>query len=65
MAGIQTTEVDARLAKVNVEPYNFVCWQIFRGWTTFKKTTFVRIQKYEHGGQQKFKIQIMFYGKIS
>jgi hypothetical protein len=26
----QTTEVDAELAPVNVEPYNFVCWQIFR-----------------------------------
>jgi hypothetical protein len=45
--------------------HNFLCWQIFRGWTTFNETTYARIQKYEHGGQLKIKINILFYGDNS
>jgi hypothetical protein len=38
---------------------------IFRGWTTFNKITFVRIQKYEHGWRFKVTIHILFYGENS
>jgi hypothetical protein len=59
MVEFWTTEVDAKLAQVNVEPYNFLRWQTFWGWTTFNKTTFARIQKYEHGG--RWMPKFMFY----
>jgi hypothetical protein len=42
-----------------------LCWQIFRGWTTFNEITSARIQKYEHGGQSKVKSNILFYGENS
>jgi len=35
MADDHTSEVEAKLAPINVRPWNFVCWQIFRGSTTF------------------------------
>jgi hypothetical protein len=42
----ETTEVDAKFVPVKMGPWNFVCWQIFRGWTTlFSKTTFVKNKK--------------------
>jgi hypothetical protein len=56
MADVQTFEVDANLAPVNVGPWNFVFCYIFRGLTTFNKTTFAKNEKYEHGGWLKFKI---------
>jgi hypothetical protein len=45
MADVQTSEVDAKLETVNVEPWNFVNWKIFKGWTTFNKTIFVKKKK--------------------
>jgi hypothetical protein len=38
---------------------------LYRGWTTFNKTTFVRILKFEHYGQLKFKLHILLYGENS
>jgi hypothetical protein len=65
MADVQTSEVNAKLAPVTVGPWNVVFWQIFRGWTTFNKTTFAKVQKYEHGGQLIVKIHILLYGQNS
>jgi hypothetical protein len=65
MVEFWTTEVDEKLAQVNVEPYNFLRWQTFWGWTTFNNTTFARIQKYEHGGRLDAKIHVLFYGDNS
>jgi hypothetical protein len=56
---IQTSEVDAKLSPVNVGPWNFACWQIFKGWTTFNKIDFVKNQKYEHGGWLEVKNHIL------
>jgi hypothetical protein len=37
MADVQTSEVDEKLAPLNVGPYNFAYWQIFQWWTTCKR----------------------------
>jgi hypothetical protein len=50
-----------KLVPLNVDPYNFVFWQVFRGRTTFNETTFARIQKYKNGGPLKVKIHVLFY----
>jgi hypothetical protein len=65
MVGFQATEMDAKLAPVNLGPYSFVWRQILRRWTTFYKTTFTRFQKYERGRRLKVKIHILFYGENS
>jgi hypothetical protein len=59
----QTSEVDAKLAPVNVGPWHFVCWQIFK-WTTFNKTTFAKNQKYKHCRKLKVKIQILLWRQL-
>jgi hypothetical protein len=56
---IQISEVDAKLAPVNVWPWTFVFWEIVRGGTTFSKAIFAKNEKYEHGGQLNFKINIV------
>jgi hypothetical protein len=38
---------------------------MFRGSTNFNKATFAKNEKYEHGRQLKFKINILFYGDNS
>jgi len=59
----QTSEVNAKLAPVNMGPWNSVrCLNLIK-WTTFKKTTFARSQKYEYDGRLKFRIHI--YGENS
>jgi hypothetical protein len=40
-------------------PYNFVCWQIFRGWTTFSETTFRKPSNINMAGI--WKLQFTFY----
>jgi hypothetical protein len=35
---------------------------IFKGWTTFIETIFVKNKKYERGGRLKVKLDILFYG---
>jgi hypothetical protein len=61
----QTTEVNAKLAPGHVGPYNFACGQVFRGWTTFNKITFARIQKCERAVRLKVKIHGLFWGENS
>jgi hypothetical protein len=51
-----------KLAPVNVRPWNFICWQIFKSWTTFKKTIFMRNKKTWKCRLVKAK---MFYGDNS
>jgi hypothetical protein len=46
-------------------PWNSVCWLNLKEWTTFKKTTFARSQKYEYDGRLKFRIHILFDGENS
>jgi hypothetical protein len=47
------------------QPRNFVCWQIFTGWTTFNGTTFEKNQKYKRHAWLNLKIHILFYGENS
>jgi hypothetical protein len=42
MTNVETSEVDAKPAPVNVRPLN-VCWSIFKGWTSLSETTYVKI----------------------
>jgi hypothetical protein len=65
MADFQTSEVDAKLAPVNMGPWNFVYWYILKGWTTFNETIFVKNKKYEHGGRLNVKIHSLFCGDNS
>jgi hypothetical protein len=65
MAVVQTSGVEAKLATVNVRPWNFVCWQMFEGWTNITGTIFVKNQKCERGGRLKVKIHVLFYGDNS
>jgi hypothetical protein len=58
MAGVQTSEVDAKLAQFNAGSRNAVFRQIFKEWTTYKKTNVMRNKKYERGRQLKVEIDI-------
>jgi hypothetical protein len=44
---IQTSEVDAKPVPVNVGPWRFICWHIFKGWINFNNTFFVKSRKVE------------------
>jgi hypothetical protein len=64
MGHIQTSEMNAKFLPVNVEPWNFVYWYIFKGKTTFNETISVKTIKYECGVRLKVKI-IFFLGDNS
>jgi hypothetical protein len=57
MTDFQTSEVDAKLAPINLGPCNSVCWQVFEGWTRFIQSIFVENQEYESGGRLNVNIQ--------
>jgi hypothetical protein len=40
MSDIQTSEMDAELASVNVGPWHCAFWYVFKGWTPFNEATF-------------------------
>jgi hypothetical protein len=56
---VRTSEVDSKLETINVRPWNFVCWQNFKGWPIFIKYFFVKNQKYEGGGWLNLKTSIL------
>jgi hypothetical protein len=53
--------VDAKLAPVNVEPYNLYANRSLEDEQLLVRPL-PRIQKYEYGGQFRVKIHILFYG---
>jgi hypothetical protein len=60
MVDVQTSEMDAKLAPVNVGPWNYVCWHIFKGWPTFYEAIFVKNRKYNVEGSWKLKFIFCF-----
>jgi hypothetical protein len=40
--------------------WNFICWAIFKGWTTFCNTIFIKMPKYEREGRLKITFHILF-----
>jgi hypothetical protein len=60
MADVETSEVDEKIAPLNMGTCNFVYWQIFTGRTPFSKTGFLMKQKHESGARLKLKMYILF-----
>jgi hypothetical protein len=64
MAGVQTSELNAKLAPLNVLPWNFATDRSSED-DNFNKTIFAKSEKYERGGRLIFKINILFYDNNS
>jgi hypothetical protein len=65
MADVQTSEVDAKLAPVNVGPLNFVYDRSSKDEQLLIRPFFVKNKKYEHGGRLNIKIRSLFCGDNS
>jgi hypothetical protein len=54
MAKVQISEVDSKLAEVNMGPGHSATWQIFEGWTTVYSAIFCEKPNVEGGWILKF-----------
>jgi hypothetical protein len=59
---VQTSEVYEKFPAVNVGPLHFVCWQIFKWWTTFTKAIFMINKNYDREGRLEIQLHVLFYG---
>jgi hypothetical protein len=62
---VQTSEMDGKLAPVDMGQLNFLCRQIFKRRTTFNENFFVKNRTCERGGRFKVKIYVLFHGNNS